>query len=135
MSTRQDRNPEGFEGAKRKAYEFARDKEKTGYLLDEAVAKAKRYKTVLDSVWEDLQTLLRLVGAWKNQQYQTPWRSIIIAISGIIYFVNPFDIVPDFIPGAGFLDDATVIGFVLKSIKEDIEQYIIWEKQKQNSDA
>ncbi|MEM7362327.1 MAG: YkvA family protein, partial [Bacteroidota bacterium] len=41
----------------------------------------------------------------------------------LIYFVNPFDAVPDLIPAAGLLDDATVIGFVIASVKQDIDNY------------
>ena len=77
----------------------------------------------------DLQALLRLTKAWLKSEYtQTPWQTIVFAIAGIIYFVNPFDIVPDFIPGAGYLDDATVIGFVIKSIRREIKQFLDWEK-------
>src|SRR3990172_4779298 len=108
----------GFNNAKSTAEDFANDKEKTGYLLVEAAEKANRNRTVLSNIWDDLQTLFRLVKSWRNGQYAAvPWPTIIFAIAGIVYFVNPFDIVSDFIPGAGYLDDATVIGFVLKSIK------------------
>ena len=121
--------PEGFENAQTKAQEFVKDKEKTGHLLDEALRKAERNKNVLENIWVDLQALMRLTKAWlKNEYTQTPWQTIVFAIAGIIYFVNPFDIVPDFIPGAGYLDDATVIGFVIKSLRREIKQFLDWEK-------
>lgn len=127
--------PQGFESAQSKAEEFARDKEKTGYLLDEAVEKAQRHKAALAKIWKDLQALFRMVKAWVRGGYdRAPWRSIIFAIAGIIYFVNPFDIIPDFLPTAGFLDDATVIGFVIKSIKTDIDQFLEWEAAQELTD-
>ncbi|MFQ5651053.1 MAG: YkvA family protein [bacterium] len=129
--------PEGFSSARSLAEEFARDKSKTGHLLDDAISKAERNRTVLDNIWEDLQALFRLIRAWRKGAYaQTPWQTIIFAIAGIIYFVNPFDIVPDFLPGAGYLDDATVVGFVLKSIKHDIAHFLSWETmQKDEEDS
>ena len=134
MQDETSQKPEGFENAQNKAQEFVKDKEKTGHLLDEALRKAERNKNVLENIWVDLQALMRLTKAWlKNEYTQTPWQTIVFAIAGIIYFVNPFDIVPDFIPGAGYLDDATVIGFVIKSIRREIKKFLDWEKAQSST--
>lgn len=129
-----NKRPEGFETAQDTAEEFAKDKEKTVHLLNEALKKAERNKNVLENIWIDLQALIRLTKAWlKNEYTQTPWQTIVFAIAGIIYFVNPFDIMPDFIPGAGYLDDATVISFVIRSIKGDIKRFLDWEKAQSSA--
>ena len=121
--------PEGFQSARKLAEEFAHDKNKAAHLLDEAVSKAERNRTVLDKIWQDLQALFRLLKAWRAGHYpHVPWQTVVFAIAGVVYFVNPFDIVPDFLPGAGYLDDATVVGFVIKSIRQDIENFLAWEK-------
>lgn len=126
---RNNNRPKGFERAKKTAQEFARDKEKTKYLLDEAVDKAERHKKFLQGIWSDLQALIRMLRAWIRGEYrQVPWQTIVFAIAGIVYFVNPFDLIPDFIPGSGFLDDATVLGFVIKSIKNEVDQFLQWER-------
>lgn len=129
MSMDRPEQKKEFNNAKDKAEEFAKDKEKAGYLLEEAAAKAERNRTVLEDVWSDLQTLFRLLKAWKNGDYVTlPLQSIVFALASVVYFVNPFDIIPDFLPLGGYLDDATVLSFVLKSIKNDINQFLEWEK-------
>ena len=47
-----------------------------------------------------------------------------IAIAGALaYLVLPTDIIPDFIPGVGFIDDIFVISIVMKSISDEIERY------------
>ena len=47
-----------------------------------------------------------------------------IAIAGALaYVVLPIDIIPDFIPGVGFIDDIFVVGIVMKSISDEIERY------------
>lgn len=126
-----ENEPNGFHSARDTAEEFARDKDKTTYLLDEAMRKAEQSQARLAAVWEDLQTLIRMARAWVAGRYrEVSWQTIVFIIAGIVYFVNPFDFVPDFIPGAGLLDDATVIGFVIKSLKREIDQFLVWESQQ-----
>ena len=45
--------------------------------------------------------------------------------------MNPVDLIPDFIPLAGFVDDAAVIGLVLKVIREDLVKYKNWKERKE----
>jgi uncharacterized membrane protein YkvA (DUF1232 family) len=47
----------------------------------------------------------------------------------VIYFLNPFDVSPDFIPGVGYVDDAVVLGFVASSVKKDLVRFLRWESQ------
>ena len=51
--------------------------------------------------------------------------------AAILYFLMPLDSIPDFILGLGYLDDVTVITFVLSQIQTEIEKYKIW-RQRQN---
>ena len=124
-----NQEPVGFDNAKNKAEEFVSDKEKTKYLLQEASEKAEKNKGALNKIWDDLMALLRLVRAWSAGAYpQVPWKTLLYAVAAIIYFVNPFDMVPDFIPGVGLLDDATVIGFVVRSLRKTIAEFTTWEE-------
>jgi uncharacterized membrane protein YkvA (DUF1232 family) len=38
---------------------------------------------------------------------------VVLVIGALLYLISPIDAVPDFIPIAGFLDDATIAGLVL----------------------
>jgi uncharacterized membrane protein YkvA (DUF1232 family) len=114
---------------KKSAEEYASDKKKTAHLLDEAPKKSGRHKGVLAKCWDDLTTLIRLVRAYIDGKYRSvPCETIIWAIAAIIYFVNPFDLIPDFIPGIGYLDDAVVVALVVASIRNDIEHFRDWEE-------
>ncbi len=131
-----DSEPTGFDSAKKTAQEYVEHPEKAGHLLKEAAAKADRNRTVLDRVWDDLQTLFRLLKAWHQGCYKSvPWQTVVFALAAVVYFVNPFDLVPDFLPGGGYLDDATVVGFVLKSIQNDLQGFLRWEQTTETSEA
>lgn len=104
----------GSQSTRRKAEEYAKDPERVRRLLDDAAKKAERLKGRLSDVWDSLMGLMRLVRAWVNGTYRPiPWTSIILAIGALIYFVMPFDFIPDFIVGLGLVDDAAVIAWVV----------------------
>jgi uncharacterized membrane protein YkvA (DUF1232 family) len=110
---------------------YADDKKKTEHLLDEAARKARREKGLVGGFAEDLGALMRLLRAWVKGQYKVvPWKTIVLALVAVIYFVDPFDLVPDFVPLIGYVDDAGVIGFVLRSIGKDLKVFQQWESER-----
>ena len=122
--------PRGFDQARSQAESAARDKSKTKQLLQDALSKAYKNRRQLKSVWEDLMAVCRMLKAWSKGDYQAiPWKTIVLSLATIIYFLNPFDMAPDFIPGVGYVDDAVVLGFVLNSIKKELEKFLRWENE------
>ena len=53
-----------------------------------------------------------------------------LIVASIIYFVMPFDAVPDFIVGLGLLDDVALLAWTFRSVAQDIEAFIGWEKDQ-----
>lgn len=49
-------------------------------------------------------------------------------MAGILYFVTPLDLVPDAIPGAGLLDDVTVLAFVIARLEGELARFSAWER-------
>ena len=60
----------------------------------------------------------RITGAYK----EIPWRTIAALTGALIYVLSPIDLILDFIPGIGFLDDALVIGLAIKLAQPDLEK-------------
>lgn len=44
-------------------------------------------------------------------------------LSALYYFVDPEDVIPDHIPGIGYLDDAIYAEIVVRELKAEIESY------------
>ncbi len=78
-------------------------------------------------------TFLRMLKAYINGEYrQIPWRSLLMIIGSLIYFMMPLDLIPDFIPVTGFADDIAIIFLVFNSINEDIEAFLEFEQSLRN---
>lgn len=73
----------------------------------------------------------RLVKAYALGQYRAvPWKTILLIVAAIIYFVNPLDMVPDIIPLTGLTDDFAVLLWVYNSVSNEIEKFLDWEKSR-----
>ncbi len=119
----------GLDARRAMAEDIASDRSRTDRLLEASREKSERHAGVLRSAWTDFWTLWRFVRAWRDGSYRdVPWKSILVAIAGIFYFVDPIDIIPDFIPVIGYLDDGVVLAFVARTIHSDLEKFREWEK-------
>lgn len=120
--------PKGFGAAKKQAINMVSKKDRLKNLLAVAGARTVTSKDRLKNAWEDLVTLIRLVTSWVSGTYtKIPLKTIILAVAALIYFVNPLDIVPDFLLVFGLIDDVVVVSFVMRSIKKDLEAFRQWE--------
>lgn len=82
--------------------------------LEEGV---KWFNTMLDRV-STLYTMIR------DREYKVPPKTLALIAAGLIYFVLPTDLTPDFIPGLGYLDDAMVLSALWKMVNEEVEKYL-----------
>lgn len=55
-----------------------------------------------------------------------PWKSMLSIVGSLLYFLNPLDVIPDFIPFIGYLDDITLLAWVYRSIESDVHRYLEW---------
>lgn len=44
---------------------------------------------------------------------RTPWYARLPALFSLIYLISPFDLIPDFIPFAGYVDDLIIVPLLL----------------------
>lgn len=81
----------------------------------------------LGKFFDDIKTMCAMVKAWSKKQYQNvPYKTIGMIILTLAYVFSPVDIIPDFIPGLGLLDDAAMVGLCLAAARSDINDFRIW---------
>ena len=73
----------------------------------------------------------RVAGVYR----ETPWTTIAALTGALIYVLSPIDLILDFIPGIGFLDDAIVIGLAIRLALPDLEKYRAWKAARKEKAA
>jgi uncharacterized membrane protein YkvA (DUF1232 family) len=128
LSKRAPRSP-AFSQALTNARSYAKDPERLRQLFKEAVKMAptiprERFK----DLWAYFLAMLRLIRAYSRREYRNvPLQSLVMIIGAIIYILNPFDLIPDWIAGLGFADDAVVLAFAVRQTRQTLDDFMTWE--------
>ena len=103
------------------------DLEKVKADAETAEKKAK----FLGGQFESFQlTWSLLQDYWAGKYTSIPWKLIASTGFAVAYLVSPLDIIPDFLPIVGFVDDATVFALVVSSFQSELNAYREWKKKQ-----
>lgn len=56
-------------------------------------------------------------------------KTMVLIIGAILYFISPFDLVPDFIPLLGYADDVTLLAWIFSSLGREIADFEVFLKK------
>jgi len=76
-----------------------------------------------DFVRDRLPRLQAMCAMLEDEEWALPTPERLKLLSALIYFGDPEDLIPDEMPGLGYLDDAIMIELVLRELKHVIEAY------------
>ena len=123
-----------YQIAKEKASSIIGDKERMNELLSSSREKLHTINfedSKISRLGVNLRVIIRLIKAYANGSYrELPCKSLVALVGGVVYFLMPVDLLPDFIPFTGFLDDFTVIMLLSGVFQQDIEDFLLWEENK-----
>lgn len=76
--------------------------------------------------------LIRMVKAAKKGDYKMDVKSILIPSITIIYILSPLDIIPDWIPVIGALDDFGLLALTIPFVMNELNKFIAWEEEQKS---
>jgi uncharacterized membrane protein YkvA (DUF1232 family) len=128
---------QAFLQSRKRAERILGDPKQTAKLVAQAREKLSESRDRLEESVDELESLIRLIQAYAKADYRdVPWTTVVAAAAAVIYFVNPLDLIPDVVPGIGYVDDVTVVLFVLSAIRRDVDAFERWEeKHRPSADA
>jgi uncharacterized membrane protein YkvA (DUF1232 family) len=76
-----------------------------------------------DFVVERIQKLERLIEMLRDREWRLEGRDRERILAALAYFVDPDDLIPDRVPGIGYLDDAIMVELVARELTNEIDAY------------
>ena len=113
-------------GAKRIKKE---DIEKVTRKADE-IEKKVRESGPLKRYIDDVKLLLSMVNDyWSGDYKEIPYWAIGATVFALLYVLSPIDLILDFIPVVGLVDDAAVVALCIYMIEQELHDYSEWKTQ------
>ncbi len=69
---------------------------------------------------EKITTMIEMV---EDAEWKLPEEETARVLNALAYFSEPEDLIPDHVPGLGFLDDAIMVELVCRELRHEIEAY------------
>lgn len=111
------------------AEEMLEDEDKMERFLQRLEKKLKTIPMAGSSL-AYVPMMISMVRMFIMKEYtDTPVTSIVSIVTTLIYVLSPIDLVPDAIPGIGYVDDAFVVSACLALVRTDLEDYRSWREK------
>ena len=125
-----------FREAMRKARHSVRDADDTE-IIDAAHALFASVGSARVPVFvrERLGRLQAMIGMLQDEDWRMSRAERERVLAALVYFSDPEDLIPDDIPGLGFLDDAIMVELAFRELKHEIEAYQDFCESRRKYDA
>lgn len=108
---------------------YTRGRDFSDFINDESIRnKIDKAYPALKKVLENVRELYALFKDSVKGSYKLHPSNVAMIGGGLLYFILPADLIPDFIPLVGYLDDLAVLTTIANSLKGEINAYQIWKK-------
>jgi curved DNA-binding protein CbpA len=108
---------------------YTKGKDFKDYINDESIQeKIDKAYPALKSALRNVRVLYALFKDTVNGKYKLPPANLAMIGGGLLYFILPMDLIPDFIPVIGYLDDLAVLTTIMNSLNKEIREYRIWKE-------
>ncbi len=111
-----------FRSLYRKAKKNAAEQD-AGAIIQAArdvVKRVRASKKTPQFVIDAIGVLADLTDLIRDEAYAAPQRVRTEVLAALAYFTNPEDLIPDEVPGLGFLDDALMVKFIEEEFKHEL---------------
>ena len=100
-------------------------------VSQEKKAERMAKKSFLSQYWQDIKMSFALLKDWYMGNYtKIPFRMVASIAGAMLYLVSPLDVVPDWVPFGGLLDDVLVLAAIFALSRRDLDEYMDWTESK-----
>ena len=76
-----------------------------------------------------IPVIIRMVKSIMSKNgYKPEFKNVILPALVIVYLISPLDIIPDWIPLIGVLDDLALLALAMPMLISEAEKFVAWEE-------
>ncbi|WCE09114.1 YkvA family protein [Pseudomonas sp. JBR1] len=100
-------------------------------LLLGVARKTSKRGLKLGEARDTLSLFHQLLLAWWRGQYRGVSRKTLLTVAGgLVYFLLPIDLIPDWVPMFGLLDDLAVLAWIGKACSDELDGFRAWRANR-----
>ena len=113
-----------------KADALAKQPEKLKQVLGKVAEKIRdlSHNPKVQKLIEPISIFIRMIKAHFNGSHKVSGGTLGLIVLGLVYFISPVDIIPDFLGFFGYADDLSVILAIFARLKDEVEEFLDWER-------
>ena len=78
----------------------------------------------MQKVTNQARLVLELIDDFIDGRYrEIPWHALAIAVTTLLYSVSPADVVPDYVPVLGAIDDVIIVAIGMSLVRKHLKDY------------
>lgn len=78
----------------------------------------------MHKVARQTRLVIEFVDDFRSGRYrEMPWWAMAVAASAMLYTINPADVVPNFLPLVGTMDDLVVVAVAVRLLQNELKRY------------
>ena len=114
--------------------EFNAKKSASDKDVNKILGKVKKIMSIIRSnedlakFLDNVSLFIQLLRDYITGKYrEVPVGTIAAIVGALAYLLCPVDLIPDFIPGIGYVDDAAVLAMCIRLVKYDLDKYKVYK--------
>jgi uncharacterized membrane protein YkvA (DUF1232 family) len=109
---------------------IVRQEKKLIELVQNVLAKLTKVATnpKVQRFIQPVQIFIRMIKAHFRGEHKIALSTLGLIVLALVYFLSPVDFIPDFLGALGFADDLSVVLAVYAKVKDEVEQFLEWER-------
>lgn len=113
-----------FRQIMREAREVAKNRDADEIMgATETLLSDIRAEDVPDFIADRLRKIRTLIAMLRDREWNLPEAERARVLNSLAYFCEPHDLIPDDVPGVGFLDDAIMVELVVRELRHELDAY------------
>lgn len=79
---------------------------------------------------QKLPTIWRMMNSIRKKDYRPELKNLIVPGLVLLYVLSPIDLIPDWIPVIGEMDDLALVILAIPLLLKETERFLAWENER-----